>query len=128
MALMLFQQVLVQAQAPRALVVIAHPDDESLLAVTLYKLVKEQQGTADIFVITNGEAGYRYSTLAEQYYGCTLGNAADARKSCPLSGKRSCRKRAAYWASPIITSAASPTATIASTSMNRWIPVGMYLL
>jgi len=29
----------------RALVVIAHPDDESILSVTLYKLAKEQHAT-----------------------------------------------------------------------------------
>jgi len=57
---------------PRVLVVMAHPDDESILSVTLYKIAKEQHGTVDLFVITNGEAGYKYSLLAEQYYGVPL--------------------------------------------------------
>ncbi|RKR80415.1 LmbE family N-acetylglucosaminyl deacetylase [Mucilaginibacter gracilis] len=58
--------------APRILVVMAHPDDESILSVTLYKIAREQHGTVDLFIITNGEAGYKYSVLAEQYYGVPL--------------------------------------------------------
>lgn len=78
-----------QAQTPlKTLVVIAHPDDESMFSVTLYKLAKEQHGTVDLFVITNGEAGYKYSTLAEQYYGCKLTDAEDARKKLPAIRKK----------------------------------------
>ena len=68
---------------PRVLVVVAHPDDESVLSVTLYKLAKEQYARVDLFVITNGEAGYRYSTLAEQFYGVSLANAGSARRNLP---------------------------------------------
>ena len=74
--------------AQRILAVIAHPDDESIFSVTLYKLAKEQHATVDLFVITNGEAGYKYSTLAEQYYGCKLTNAADAKKRLPAIRKK----------------------------------------
>jgi len=82
-------QYTANAQTPlKTLVVIAHPDDESMLSVTLYKLAKEQHGQVDLFVITNGEAGYRYSTLAEQYYGCKLTNAEDARKNLPAIRKK----------------------------------------
>lgn len=77
---------------PRALVVIAHPDDESILSVTIYKLAKEQHGTVDLFVITNGEAGYKYSALAEQYYGCPLTNQAAARKNLPAIRKKELRE------------------------------------
>ncbi|MDO3626786.1 PIG-L family deacetylase [Mucilaginibacter sp. BT774] len=76
----------------RVLVVIAHPDDESVLSVTLYKLAKEQQVKVDLFVITNGEAGYKYSTLAEQYYGCPLTNQAAARKNLPAIRKKELRE------------------------------------
>ncbi|TSJ43263.1 PIG-L family deacetylase [Mucilaginibacter corticis] len=72
----------------RILAVIAHPDDESIFSVTLYKLAKEQHATLDLFVITNGEAGYKYSTLAEQYYGCKLTTAADAKKRLPTIRKK----------------------------------------
>jgi N-acetylglucosamine malate deacetylase 2 len=67
----------------RALVVIAHPDDESMLAITLYKIAKEHNGVVDLFVITDGEAGYKYATLAESYYDCRLTSAEDGRKRLP---------------------------------------------
>ncbi|HEY8928330.1 MAG TPA: PIG-L family deacetylase, partial [Mucilaginibacter sp.] len=83
-----FSEAVSAQTPPSALVVIAHPDDESMLSVTLYKLAKEHHGNVDLFVITNGEAGYRYSALAEQYYGCKLTNAADARKNLPAIRKK----------------------------------------
>src|ERR1700754_5200861 len=83
-----FSQAVSAQTPPSALVVIAHPDDESMLSVTLYKLAKEYQGKVDLFVITNGEAGYHYSALAEQYYGCKLTNAIDARKHFPAIRKK----------------------------------------
>jgi len=78
--------------ALRALVVVAHPDDESNLSVTIYKIVKEHKGEVDIFVITNGEAGYRYSTLAEQYYGYSLTNAIDGKARLPRIRKKELRE------------------------------------
>lgn len=80
------------AQAPRALVVIAHPDDESVLSVTLYKLAKEQGATVDLFVITNGEAGYRYATLAESFYGSKLTDPAVGRRKLPAIRKKELRE------------------------------------
>lgn len=65
------------------LVVIAHPDDESTLSVTLYKIAKEQGGIVDLFVITNGEAGFKYSTLAETYYGVQLTDEKTGRSRLP---------------------------------------------
>ncbi len=59
---------------PRVLVVVAHPDDESVFSVTLYKFAKEHNGLVDLAVITNGEAGYKYSVLAEGIYGKKLCN------------------------------------------------------
>jgi LmbE family N-acetylglucosaminyl deacetylase len=69
--------------SPRVLVVIAHPDDESVLAVTLFKITKEHHGLVDLFVITDGEAGYKYATLAETYYNCRLTDASDGKKRLP---------------------------------------------
>jgi LmbE family N-acetylglucosaminyl deacetylase len=70
-------------KGPRVLVVIAHPDDETTISVTLYKIAKEQHGQVDLFVITNGEAGYKYATLAENYYGSTLTDEKTGRQSLP---------------------------------------------
>lgn len=57
---------------PRVLIVVAHPDDEYAFAATLYRITKELGGTADQLVLTNGEGGFRYSRLAEAFYGLPL--------------------------------------------------------
>jgi len=77
-----------QVRGPRVLVVMAHPDDESTMSVTIYKIVKEQHGTVDLFVITNGEAGFKYCTLAEQYYGLDLTDEKEGRKNLPKIRKK----------------------------------------
>ncbi len=68
---------------PALLVVVAHPDDESALAATIYRLAVELHGAVDELVITNGEGGYRYSTLAEPYYGEHLTDEAVGRARLP---------------------------------------------
>jgi LmbE family N-acetylglucosaminyl deacetylase len=75
-------------QGPRVLVVMAHPDDESVISVTLYKIAKEQHGTVDLFVITDGEAGYKYSVLAESYYNLKLADERDGKANLPRIRKR----------------------------------------
>ena len=74
--------------APSALVVIAHPDDEAMCSVTIYKITKELKGTVDVAVITNGEAGFKYSTLAEAYYGVPLTDEKEGRKYLPQIRKQ----------------------------------------
>ena len=61
-----------EALAGKLLIVVAHPDDEYACAATTYRLVRELGWVADQIVITNGEGGYRYSTLAETVYGKPL--------------------------------------------------------
>ena len=56
-------------RAPKALIVVAHPDDEYACAATVYRITHEFAGTVDQVVLTNGEGGYRYSQLAEAVYG-----------------------------------------------------------
>ena len=56
----------------KLLIVAAHPDDEYAVAATTYRLTRELGWAADHVVITNGEAGYRYSALAEAVYGVGL--------------------------------------------------------
>lgn len=70
-------------RGPHVLVVMAHPDDESTFAATIYKITKEQHGTVDLFTITNGEGGFKYSTLAETYYGKELTNEKIGRNCLP---------------------------------------------
>src|SRR5438105_15513218 len=68
---------------PRVLVVDAHPDDEGAYAASIYKTAVELHGTVDLAVITNGEGGYKYSTLAEPYYHLQLTDENIGRKYLP---------------------------------------------
>jgi LmbE family N-acetylglucosaminyl deacetylase len=53
----------------KVLVVVAHPDDESECAATLYRVTHELGGVVDEVIVTNGEAGHQYSAPARAYYG-----------------------------------------------------------
>ncbi len=72
----------------RVLVVTAHPDDHAAFAGTIYKITHDLKGKVDLVVITNGEAGYKYSTLAESYYGLELTDPATGRQYLPGIRKR----------------------------------------
>lgn len=68
---------------PKVLVVTAHPDDDATFAGTNYKIIHNLGGIVDIALITNGEGGYKYSTLAEDIYGLELTDEAVGRKYLP---------------------------------------------
>jgi len=72
----------------KVLIVIAHPDDESGFAGTIYKITHDLKGEADIALITNGEGGYKYSTLAEAVYGVELTDEKIGRKYLPTIRKQ----------------------------------------
>jgi LmbE family N-acetylglucosaminyl deacetylase len=76
------------AKPVRALIVVAHPDDEFCFAATVYEITHNLGGTVDQLVITNGEGGYRYSLLAEPYYGLALTDEAVGRAALPEIRKR----------------------------------------
>jgi N-acetylglucosamine malate deacetylase 2 len=72
------------AQPPgKTLLVVAHPDDEYYFAATVYRMAVQLGGKVDELIITNGEGGYRYSTLAEPYYKKSLTVEAIGRKELP---------------------------------------------
>ena len=73
---------------PKVLVITAHPDDETAMAATIYKITHELNGLVDQCVITNGEGGYKYSTLAEAYYGLELTDEAVGRANLPRIRKQ----------------------------------------
>jgi N-acetylglucosamine malate deacetylase 2 len=76
--------VLGHAQPPgKTLIVVAHPDDEYYFAATVYRMAVQLKGTVDELVITNGEGGFHYSTLAEPFYGETLATEESGRKELP---------------------------------------------
>ena len=70
-------------QGPRVLAVFAHPDDETTVAGALYKTATFLDGTCDLVVITNGEGGFKYATLAERIYGLELTEEAVGRAHLP---------------------------------------------
>lgn len=72
----------------KILIVVAHPDDEYYFAGTVYRLAQELSATVDQVVITNGEGGFRYSTLAEKYYGVVLTDENTGRTRLPEIRKK----------------------------------------
>lgn len=80
-----------QATPPKVLIVTAHPDDESGMAATVYKITQELGGVVDLSVITNGEAGYKYSLFAEGIYKQNLTTEAVGRKYLPAIRRKELR-------------------------------------
>ena len=79
----------------RVLLVVVHPDDEYEAASTVYRISKELFGTVDQVIITDGEAGYRYSSLADSsgpYYGINLTNETVGRSRLPGIRKDEARR------------------------------------
>jgi len=76
------------AQGPKVLIVVAHPDDETAVAAVVYKITHDLKGIVDQCVITNGEAGYKYSTLSNDYYGLDLTDPAVGRANLPRIRKQ----------------------------------------
>lgn len=76
----------------RVLLVVAHSDDEYEVAGTVYRINKELSGTVDQVIITDGEAGYRYSSLATPYYGIDLTNESIGRARLPGIRKEEARR------------------------------------
>jgi LmbE family N-acetylglucosaminyl deacetylase len=76
----------------RVLLVVAHPDDEYEVAGTVYRIGKELSGTVDQLIITDGEAGYRYSSLAVPYYGIDLTDEAVGRAQLPHIRREEARR------------------------------------
>src|SRR4051812_48964753 len=80
-----------QAQNPgqvKVLMINAHPDDETACAATVFKITHELKGVFDLVVVTNGEAGFKYSTLAEDIYGAEITDEKVGRELLPTIRKR----------------------------------------
>lgn len=67
----------------RALLIVAHPDDEYEMAGTIYRITQELSGVVDQVIVTDGEAGFRYSSLASRYYGVNLTDETTGRAELP---------------------------------------------
>ena len=53
---------------PKVLLVTAHPDDDALFSATVFKTSHLLKGDVDLALMTNGEGGYKYSTLGNFVY------------------------------------------------------------
>lgn len=77
-----------QAAGPHVLCVVAHPDDETLFAATVYAITHHLKGKVDVVMITNGEGGYKYATLSEPIYKLPLSREEVGRKHLPQIRKQ----------------------------------------
>jgi LmbE family N-acetylglucosaminyl deacetylase len=73
---------------PKVLLVVAHPDDESECAATIYRITHELQGTVDQVIVTNGEAGFQHAAPAQEYYRLPLAREDVGRKHLPKIRRR----------------------------------------
>ncbi len=83
-----FVSASLRAAPPKVLIINAHPDDESGCAATVYKITHDLHGVVDLCLITNGEGGFKYSTLAEDWYGLELTDEAVGRQHLPRIRKQ----------------------------------------
>jgi LmbE family N-acetylglucosaminyl deacetylase len=66
------------------LVVIAHPDDETLFGGFIHALTYKLNASVDLVCVTNGEGGNRHAGLSESFYGnLKLSEEAIGRKHLP---------------------------------------------
>ncbi len=82
------------ADAPRVLVVTAHPDDETLMAATIYKITHALGGAVDLALVTDGSGGFHYAMIGEAYYGVPLHDEEDARQNLAPVRKAELREAA----------------------------------
>lgn len=62
---------------------IAHPDDESAFAGALFASAVEHGSLVDVICVTNGEGGFKYSTLAQREHGLDLTREEVGREHLP---------------------------------------------
>jgi LmbE family N-acetylglucosaminyl deacetylase len=74
-------------QGPKVLIVTAHPDDETMFPVTVFKITHELKGTADLALITDASGGFN-GMVASMYYGMNMLDSVVGRKNLPLIRKK----------------------------------------
>src|SRR5580658_3593954 len=80
---LLAQRLSAQEKKVKILAIVAHPDAEYEFAGAIYRVARELGGVVDQVVISNGEAGFHYSSLAEKVYGIPLTNESVGRAYLP---------------------------------------------
>ncbi|ARK12165.1 PIG-L family deacetylase [Fibrivirga algicola] len=81
----------VNAQSLKTLIVTAHPDDETMFPVTVFKLIRELGGSADLALVTDASGGYN-GMVASKYYGMNLLDTAVGRRVLPAIRKKELMK------------------------------------
>ncbi|MEZ0483757.1 PIG-L family deacetylase [Fibrella aquatica] len=79
------------AQSLKTLIVTAHPDDETMFPVTVFKLVRELGGSADLALVTDASGGFN-GMVASKYYGINLLDSAMGRRVLPAIRKKELMK------------------------------------
>ena len=74
--------------APRILLVTAHPDDDAAFTGLVYQVTHQLGGVVDLAMVTDGSGGFRYATLAEEIYGLELTDERVARQHLPTIRKQ----------------------------------------
>lgn len=70
-------------EAPKVLVVVAHPDDELVATGALYLTGARLGGACDVLTITDGQGGFKYASFAEALHGVPLTEEAVGRRELP---------------------------------------------
>ena len=89
--LLLCTLISVRAQSLKTLIITAHPDDETMFPVTVFKLVRELGGSADLALITDGSGGSN-GMVASKYYGMNLLDSTVGRRALPAIRKKELMK------------------------------------
>lgn len=82
------------AQGPNVLIVTAHPDDETMFPVTVFKITHELKGSADIALITDASGGFN-GMVASSYFGMNMLDSTIGRKQLPVIRKKEMRESGA---------------------------------
>lgn len=81
------------AQGPKVLIVTAHPDDETMFPVTVFKITRELHGSADLALLTDASGGFN-GMVASSYFGMNMLDSALGRKNLPRIRKKEIRESA----------------------------------
>lgn len=78
------------AQRPKVLIVTAHPDDETMFPVVVFKITHELNGSADLALLTDASGGFN-GMVASSYFGMNMLDSAVGRKHLPRIRKQEMR-------------------------------------
>ena len=86
-ALFLFISLTALAQGPKVLIVTAHPDDETMFPVVIFKITHELKGSADLALLTDASGGFN-GMVASSYFGMNMLDSVVGRQNLPRIRKQ----------------------------------------